>query len=145
MLLGMEPGRGATILIVSLPGNLDLVAPLFRGHANVQCAADHDTAVRLCAECHPDVVLVGYHFDHMRPYRVIHALRDDGCLRGGVFILFCMLPTEGIDLDGAKIREAYRGIGCEEFIDLRQEASENGAGAALATLRQRVLPYLCAN
>ncbi len=38
--------------------------------------------------------------------------------------------------------EAYKALGCDEFLDLRKEATDNGSDAALRKLRECVLPFL---
>lgn len=131
-----------TILVVSLPGNAEMLASAFERDGEVHCALDESTAVRLFRENHPDVVLIGYHFDRMRPYRVIHALRETPRAGESSLILFCMLPTEGRDFDGDSIRDAYRELGCLDFVDLRAEAARSGPDAATARLRRFVLDYL---
>ena len=90
----------------------------------------------------PDLVVLGYHFDELRPYRFVRHVREDRRRPGRPIVLVQVLPLHFGRTEEAQIGEAYHALGVDEFLDLSAEAERAGPTAARARLRHAVLKRL---
>ncbi|HZQ74695.1 MAG TPA: hypothetical protein VFB08_17395 [Burkholderiales bacterium] len=131
-----------SLLIADTPGALRLLEPIFRDEAALVCAATHDEALQRCRERRPDALLVGYHFDELRPYRLIREVRSQPFADGVRVVLVRALALHLDPRDEGAIRSAYREIGADEFIDFHATVEKLGAEAAQRLLKSKVLASL---
>ena len=131
-----------TILILSLWESARLLKHAWDGEATVLVATDAEAALQLCAEHPPDVVLVSYLFDELRPYRVVRTLREDPCSSNAAIVLFRFLPLRSLRFDEDEVRQAYEDLGCTTCVDCYPELEERGLDAAIAKLKEAVAPHL---
>jgi hypothetical protein len=89
-----------------------------------------------------DALLVGYHFDELRPYVLIRQVRENPRTARIPVFLVRLLPSHLDRTSGAELREAYRNLGVDEFLELSDLAREQGEEAALEALRKMVLARL---
>lgn len=102
-------------------------------------AETYDDAVTAFNELHPDVVLVEYRFDALRPYRLIYWLTDRR-KQGEPFsiILARVLPLHLFQVDESDIEKTYLAIGADRVFSLEAESQSSGVEEALGRLRNMV-------
>ena len=128
-----------TVLLADTPEGLRQLVPVLDGLAEVVAAETYQEALDRCEEITPDAILVGYHFDDLRPYRLIQQLQDEACARGVTIILVRALALALSGSDTQDIRDAYRKLGADDFIDFFAERKRYGEERAAARLRERLL------
>jgi len=75
-----------------------------------------------------DLIIVGYHFDTMRPYRLIAYIAREVSNPPPVVVVRG-LPVHSFQQDDAQIALAYRGLGAAEYIPLDKAAGPDDEGA----------------
>ncbi len=90
----------------------------------------------------PDLILVAYHFDGLRPFRLIQHVRGDDALAQVPILLVRVTPIGLGTTKDSELAEAYSELGVDEFFDLAAERERLGAAVALARLRERALARL---
>jgi PleD family two-component response regulator len=96
-----------------------------------------------------DFILVCYAFDDVRPYRFIGRIRSDAVNANTPVILVRALPVPLGKSQEWEIRQAYKSIGVNDFLNYSQLLHDAGSTAADEALRQCVLsvarlPYISA-
>jgi CheY-like chemotaxis protein len=101
-----------------------------------------DDAVATVKEGRPDVLIVCYAFDEVRPFRLLQHLRQES--RGGHVptMLVRALPIPIGEAEEARIREAYTTLGVDQFFNLNDEARRTDRAAALQKFRGAVRALL---
>lgn len=131
-----------TVLIADMKVGSSAVGRVFDGAARVVTAESNEEAERLFFATRPDAVLIGYHFDGLRPYRLIRSLRDSEL---GAHVPIVLVRALNLDLavDSVhQVRSAYRQMGADDFICLLAEQQTRGSvEAALAFLRETTLGW----
>jgi PleD family two-component response regulator len=124
------------VLVADTAQALPLVARLLGDEFEIRGATTWDDAVRCLGE-QPHVAIVGYHFDGMRPYRLLQKIReeDDACL-GVVVIRAAPLVPHGAD--EKEIEESYRQLGADTYLVLDKTARGEQFVEASARLRSAV-------
>jgi PleD family two-component response regulator len=104
-------------------------------------AESFDDATRLLRDEQPDAVLVAYHFDELRPVRLIRFIRDDPQLSGVPIVLVRVLP---VSLGGSdeNFSSAYREVGVDEVYNYCDSVTKGGERAALDGLRKTMRAVL---
>jgi methylmalonyl-CoA mutase cobalamin-binding subunit len=105
-------------------------------------AETNDEAVRALAGSHVDAIIVCYAFDELRPFRLLHHLRDEWEGSHVPTILVRALPVPLGTTQEAEIRETYRLLGADEFFNLYAEGTRIGRAAALAEFRDTLFRLL---
>jgi len=95
---------------------------MLAGEFCVEVATTLDEALRVVEAVSPQVLIVGYHFDQFRPYRLIQQVAADHPDTRIVLVraISLAMPHE----DDEAIREAYGAMGVSEYLVL---ASAHGA------------------
>lgn len=84
-----------------------------------------------------DVIVLGYHFDEMRPYRLLRYLRDDRPMSARV-LLVRGLAFESLTIDEAETARTYKDLGVEAYLALDKVATGDRFDEAASALRQAV-------
>lgn len=115
--------------------------------AEIAGAETWDEAVARLHDIEPDLLIVCYVFDEMRPFRLLRYARHDWQHGHVPTLLVRALPVALGKSQEQEIRESYRTLGVDEFFNLRDEVVRHGKEAALKRLRDCVtsrLPRLSA-
>ena len=110
------------VLLADTPQALPLVARLLGEEFAVSRASTWEQAVRCLETSQPQVAVIGYHFDDLRPYRLVQAIRaaDE---RGRVPVVFVRaLPVLPDHADEKEIEESYRQLGVDSYLVLDKAA-----------------------
>jgi hypothetical protein len=100
-----------------------------------------DEVVGKLTESRPDLIIVCYAFDEVRPFRLLHYVRDEW--RAHVpTILVRALPIPLGTTEEARIRESYKTLGVDEFVNLNDDKQRLGKEAALRIFRDVVISRL---
>jgi PleD family two-component response regulator len=108
----------------------DLHAAL-RNDVRSIAAESYDDALRLLHEKPPNLIVVAYHFDEVRPFRLIRYVRDDPRFDSVPIVLVRVLPLGLGATDEGEMREAYTSLGVNEFVNFYDDAERDGREAAL--------------
>ena len=92
-----------------------------------------------------DLILVCYVFDDVHPYRFINRIRNESAHGQTPLILVRALPVPLGESQEWEIRQAYKSIGVDEFINYSQLLHQKGAPHANHALRECVSKLLSAN
>lgn len=93
----------------------------------------------------PDMIVVCYAFDEMRPFRLLHYVRHEWQSRKIPIVLLRALPIRLGATQEAQIREAYQSLGVNGFFNLWEEAAVHGIEDALQRFRSSVRRHLSAD
>jgi hypothetical protein len=86
----------------------------------------------------PDVLIVCYAFDEVRPFGLLNYVRDEW-RRGHIpTMLVRALPIPIGETEEAQIRESYKTLGVDVFFNLHDEARRSNRSAALHRFRDAV-------
>jgi CheY-like chemotaxis protein len=108
----------------------ELAVEVYPGTTNAEAAA------HLAKEL--DLILVCYVFDDVRPYRLINRIRNETPHGQTPLILVRALPVPLGDSQEWEIRQAYKSIGVDDFVNYSQVLQEQGAAQANRVLRESV-------
>ena len=90
----------------------------------------------------PDLVIVGYHFDSLHPYRLIQHVRGSpGTARLPILLLRALELFRDTGSEG-QIREAYVALGATAFFSLYDEERRVGVAKAADAFRDLVSSLL---
>lgn len=110
--------------------------------AEIVSAQSWDDAVARLHDIEPDLLIVCYVFDEMRPFRLLRYARHDWQHGHVPTLLVRALPVALGTSEEQEIRESYKTLGVDEFFNLRDEVVRHGKEAALKRLRDCVLSRL---
>ena len=110
------------VLVADTPEALPLVSRLLGEDFLLTHATTVDEAERLLGEYDPDVVVVGYHFDNLRPYRLLQTLKDDDRPMRVAALLVRALPVLPQATDEKRIEDSYRQMGADAYLVLDKAA-----------------------
>ena len=91
-----------------------------------------------------DLIVVCYVIDDVRPYRFINRIRNESPHTRTPLILVRALPVPLGQSQEWEIRQAYKSIGVDEFLNYSQLLQEKGAAGANHALRACVSGLLSA-
>jgi PleD family two-component response regulator len=114
----------------------------FAGDAEIVGEDSWHQAVTRLHEVNPDLIIVCYVFDEMRPFRLLHYVRHDWKHPHVPTLLVRALPVALGKSQEEEIRESYKTLGVDDFFNLRDEVVRHGKQAALERLRDCVLSRL---
>ncbi len=135
--------RGVPRVLVAASGiATDELRSALEDAVEVIQAGTLEEAVARFRDDDPDLVVLGYHFDELRPYRFVRHVREDERRPARPIVLVQVLPLHLGRTEEAQIGEAYHALGVDEFLDLSAEAERAGPVAARARLRHAVLRRL---
>jgi CheY-like chemotaxis protein len=89
-----------------------------------------------------DLILVCYVFDDLRPYRFINRIRNESPHAGTPLILIRALPVPLGESQEWEIRQAYKSIGVDEFVNYSELVHDKGSPHADQALRACVSKVL---
>ena len=98
----------------------------------------YDKAVQQLRDEPPGLVIVTYHVDELRPYRLIQHIRTEGKGIDTPVILVRVLPFQLSRKDEHDIRSAYKSFGVDEFVDLYGDQQRLGIEPAVQRFRDLV-------
>jgi hypothetical protein len=101
-----------------------------------------DDAVATAKERKPNVLIVCYAFDELRPFRLLQHLRQEARAAHVPTMLVRALPIPIGEAEEARIREAYTTLGVDQFFNLSDEARRTDRAAALQKFRDAVRALL---
>ena len=101
-----------------------------------------DQAVEQIKHRDPDLIVVCYLFDEMRPFRLIHYVRSDLQRSDFTIILVHVVDGHLRDTELRQLRDAYRSIGIDGFVNLSEEIELHGEKDALRRFRTSVISRL---
>ena len=128
------------ILIAESAAGIRFAQTALRDQVEFVGAENFDAAVARFDAARPDLVVVGYHFDELRPFRFIRHVRSHG--RPPPIILISVLPYGLGATKEAELAAAYESLGVDEYINVFEEQRRHGAEAACARLRRAVFARL---
>lgn len=129
------PPRLPCVVIAALPRSIATIRPFLGDQFRLIEAPTYDQAVRAIKNEAPDAIIVGYFFDALRPYRLIHLIRDD-LARNTPILMVQAFPVERGQLEKAEVRQTYQRLGVREFIDLPEMVQRLGEREASRELRE---------
>ena len=92
-----------------------------------------DEAERQLQEAPPDAVVVAYHFDELRPFRLIRHVREQReCADLPILLVRVLHVPTGTTEE--EIRRGYQNFGANDFFDFHAHAQRHGQDAALEKL-----------
>jgi len=104
-------------------------------------AATWEDAVQRLSEATPDVVIVCYIFDEMRPYRFVRHVRSTEYGSAPVLLVRAVSVPLGATHE-ADLRQSYTELGVSAFLNFSDLANERGLDVALQEFRRVVLSLL---
>ena len=110
-----------------------MVANLLGDEYDRRCATTWEQAERRLHETPPDAIVVGYHFDEMRPYRFVRHVREHDHETPVLVVRGLPLLTPPRDED--EVRRAYRHFGADDYVALDKTASGEAFREAATRLR----------
>jgi PleD family two-component response regulator len=112
--------------------------------AEISGAETWDQALERLDEQQPQLIIVCYAFDEMRPFRLVHYVRHEWqATRANVpTILVRALPVPLRKTQEDQIRESYKTLGVDEFFNLHDEGERRGSEEALQEFRESVIRRL---
>lgn len=119
--------RRPRVLVAALPSTGAWIRDALAAQADVGFAESLESAMSAFRAQRPDLVIVGYHFDHARPYRMIQAVREDSA--AVPILLVRALPLDLRDARDAQIRESYAELGASQYLVLDEHAVGRGDSA----------------
>jgi CheY-like chemotaxis protein len=100
-----------------------------------------DDAVQRLPEVTPQLIIVCYVFDEMRPYRFIQHVRDTQYQRVPIFLIRAVSVPLGATLE-SDLRRSYVDLGVNAFLNFSDLANERGLDVALQEFRRVVISLL---
>lgn len=88
------------------------------------------------------LIIVCYVFDDVRPYRFVRRARSEGANVTTPILLVRALPVPLGESQEWEIRNSYKSIGVDEFVNYAQLVHQAGAAHADEALRQSVWKLL---
>jgi PleD family two-component response regulator len=110
------------VLLADTPQALPLVARLLGDEFAISGASTWDEALRCLETNPPQVAVIGYHFDDLRPYRLVQAIREVGERDRVPVVLVRALPVLPDHADEKEIEESYRQLGVDAYLVLDKGA-----------------------
>lgn len=101
-----------------------------------------DDAIAKAKERQPNVLIVCYAFDELRPFRLLQHLRQEPRAAHVPTMLVRALPIPIGEAEETRIREAYTTLGVDQFFNLNDEARRTDRAAALQKFRDAVRALL---
>jgi PleD family two-component response regulator len=122
-------GEGSCVLIAA---PLDVVRELGAAlgeRVKVLGATTFDDALA-CLTARPDIIVVCYVFDHLRPYRLIQHVRSELDDPAIPIVLVRALPVR-FGTEESEVKDSYLAMGVNQFLNLWSETQQRGRPAAL--------------
>ena len=89
-----------------------------------------------------DLILVCYVFDDLRPYRFVRRIRSESANPHTPLILVRALPVPLGESQEWEIRQSYKSIGVNDFVNYSQLVHDKGSEQADQALRESVSKFL---
>lgn len=121
--------RHPCVVVADLPLCLRAIKRLLQNHFRVVEASEYEAAVHAIREEAPNLVIVGYHFDELRPYRLIQHIRKD-LANPPPILMVQALPVERGKTEDSDVREAYNTLGVRQFVALQDLFERHGDNEA---------------
>src|SRR5688572_2504805 len=114
----------------ALPADVDVIG-----------AATWEDAVQRLSEAPPQLIVVCYIFDEMRPYRYITHVRSSASKRAPIILIRAVTVPLGATLE-SEVRRSYTALGVNAFLNFSDLANEHGLDHALQEFAQLVASFL---
>lgn len=115
---------------------------LFGEGVTVLAAYTYEDGARLFDREHPQVVMVGYHFDLGRPYRLVRHVRGKATPREVPIVLVRLRSSDTGTTTEEQVREGYESLGVQAFFSVPSGLARPARRKALEKLRERVFDLL---
>lgn len=133
---------GRRVLLAAPPDVIRDLGPALAECLELSATETFDEAIsRLHAE-KPDMVVVCYAFDDVRPFRLLHYMQQEWQAPEVPIMLIRALPVSMGQAAEAQILEAYNSLGVFHFFNLWDQAAQHGMEEALRRFRESVLAQL---
>jgi hypothetical protein len=131
-----------TILVAAGLKTTAELRQLFGDRATFVIAHTYEDSVRLFDAEQPRAVMVGYHFDLGRPYRLVRYVRSKASAHEVPIVLVRLRSAEMGSSTEEQVREAYEGLGVQRFFSVPDEPDPRRRRKALEEMRDDVLHFL---
>lgn len=111
---------------------------MFADHVHFVSAQTFEDAVRVLRSRPVHLVMIGYHFDELRPYRLIAYIRKESRSPQVPIVLVRLLAAKMGRSSEEQVREAYRSLGIQQFFSLPDELEVDDRAEALERIREQV-------
>lgn len=133
--------NGPRVLIAApLDITRELGATLGEG-VDVVGATTFEQALDRLSEGEPQLIVVCYIFDHLRPYRLIQHVRAERQGKPLPILLVRALPVR-LGNEEAEVRDSYLAMGVNQFLNLWLVTERHGRPAALQQFSDSVFSLL---
>lgn len=126
------------ILLAATPQSARRIVELIGSEARLVHVEAVEQAMQQAKAQDFDLAIVGYHFDSMRPWRLIQELRIDAKTARLPIVLVMALHVDIGKTSLDEIRTAYSGLGITGFVNLYEEETRAGQSAASQLLRDAI-------
>ena len=109
---------------------------------DVRVAETYDGALAALEASAPDAIVLAYHFDQLRPFRLIQHVRGHEMLAEVPIIMVRVMSIDLGASNDSQLEQSYRDLGVDDFVNLRQEMDEWGYERALRRLRDGIVRRL---
>jgi CheY-like chemotaxis protein len=130
------------LLIAAPAAVIRELGSVLRDEADPVGVETFDEAVARLGERDPDVLVLCYAFDQVRPFRLLNYLRQEWPHAHVPTILVRALPVPMGETEEGQIRDSYKTLGVDVFFNLHDEGQRNGREAALRQFQDAVLRLL---
>ena len=105
-------------------------------------AQTHEEAISVLHAENPDLIIVCYAFDEMRPFRFLRHVRENWQRLHVPTMLVRALPVALSRTQEHEIGESYKTLGVDEFFNLHAQRQRHGRDGGLQRFRESVLHQL---
>jgi PleD family two-component response regulator len=113
------------------------LAAALSADVDVMGAGTWEDAVERLSAAAPDLIVLCYVFDEMRPYRFVQHVRGSERRRTPILLIRAVTVPLGATLE-SDLRRSYSELGVNDFLNFSDLANEHGLDHALGTFAQVV-------
>lgn len=129
---------------VLIAAPVDIIRELgatFGHEVKVVGATTFEESVERLTEDEPELIVVCYIFDHLRPYRLIQHVRTECEGKPVPIVLVRALPVR-LGNEEKEVRDSYLAMGVTQFVNLWSATERHGRPAALQQFSDCVFSLL---
>jgi CheY-like chemotaxis protein len=134
---GSTPPAGPRILLAAPAVVIRQLSAALPKAVEVIGVATWKDAVQRLPDAAPDLIIVCYIFDEMRPYRFIQHVKETEHRRAPIFLVRAVSVPLGATNE-SNVRRSYTDLGVNAFLNFSDLANERGLDAALQEFRHVV-------
>jgi PleD family two-component response regulator len=130
------------VLVAATPQSSKEIDQALRGLVHFEITNTWEDATSHLDAGRFDLVIVGYHFDELRPFRFIQYVKSDARHRNIPVLLIHALPFHLGAFDAKSVRDAYVALGAVDVISLQDLRRDHGHEMALKMFQDQVRSIL---